>query len=171
MLSIPFFYFKRIFNDKIANFEVQYMSVMQIFQSRSLKVTDSTSCHRLKFKHAKLLFMVSTNKQFTQWTPKPNSLFRWQSQRRTSEWNSLLIVVYMFTPTPQNPYNHSKVRERQREIRGLRHQFSLIRLTTLSLFLTYCSLHTLHVRLVEITVSLVYRQWVHVLRKCHAGVS
>lgn len=110
------------------------------------------------------------NNRIIQRTPKLNSLFRWQSQRRTSECNALLIVVYMLTPTPQNPYNYSKVRERQREIRGLRHQFSLIRLTTLSLFLTYCSLHTLHVRLVEITVSLVYRQWFHVLQKRHAGV-
>jgi len=59
--------------------------------------------------------MVSTNNQIIQRTPELNSFFRWQSQRRTSEWNALLIVVYMLTPTPQNAFNYSKVRERQRD--------------------------------------------------------
>jgi hypothetical protein len=37
--------------------------------------------------------------------------------KKKSEWNILLIVVYILAPTPQNLYDYSKVRERQRDKR------------------------------------------------------
>jgi hypothetical protein len=68
--------------------------------------------------HATFLFVVfTTNNRIIKLAPKLNSIFSWQRQRRKSERITLLIVVCILNGHPQNPYNYSAVRQRQRDKR------------------------------------------------------